>query len=104
MDGARRRFREVTATLALNKPSSILSLFALFNEPLSIRDVVKPLGLLLIGALDEEKLIRPLHTSLRDFYLPVATLATWGTSVTYSGNTVPPSPSLRGQPLSNLAL
>jgi len=44
----------------------------LFVERLSIRDIIKPLGSLLDGVLDEEKPIRPLHTSFRDFLLDQA--------------------------------
>jgi len=69
-DGARHRFQEVMAVvLSLNEPQSITSLSTLFVERLSIRDIVKPLGSLLDGVLNEEKPIRPLHTSFRDFLL-----------------------------------
>jgi len=72
-DGAQRRFREVMAVvLSLNEPLSVISLSALFVERLSVREVVKPLGSLLDGVLDEEKPIRPLHTSFRDFLLDEA--------------------------------
>ena len=72
-DGAQRRFREVMAiVLSLNEPQSITSLSALFVECLSVREVIKPLGSLLDGVLDEEKPIRPLHSSFRDFLLDPA--------------------------------
>ena len=70
---AQRHFREVMAViLALNEPLSITSLSALFLGRLNIRDIIKPLGSLLDGVLDEEKPIRPLHTSFRDFLLDQA--------------------------------
>ena len=73
LDGARRRFREVMAVvLALNEPLSITSLSTLFVGRLNIRDIIQPLRSLLDGALDEEKPIRPLHTSFRDFLLAEA--------------------------------
>ncbi|KAN0094924.1 hypothetical protein V8E55_003211 [Tylopilus felleus] len=73
LDGARRCFRDVmTIVLALNEPLSISSLSALFRGHLSVRDVIKPLGSLLEGVLNEEKPIRPLHTSFRDFLLDEA--------------------------------
>jgi len=70
LDEAKSDFREVMAViLSLNEPLSITSLSTLFVEHLSVRDIVKPLGSLLDGVLDEEKPIRPLHTSFRDFLL-----------------------------------
>ena len=73
LDVARCDFQEVMAiVLALREPLSITSLSALFVGHLSIRDVIKPLGSLLDGVLDEEKPIRPLHTSFRDFLLDEA--------------------------------
>ena len=70
LDGARRRFQEVMAVvLALHEPLSIKSLSALFIRRLNIRDIIKCLGSLLDGVLDDEKPIRPLHTSFRDFLL-----------------------------------
>ena len=70
LDVARCDFREVMAVvLALNEPLSIVSLSALFVGRLSVRDIIEPLGSLLDGVLDEEKPIRPLHTSFRDFLL-----------------------------------
>ena len=70
LDGARRRFQEVMAVvLALHEPLSIKSLSALFIPRLNIRDIIKCLGSLLDGVLDDEKPIRPLHTSFRDFLL-----------------------------------
>ena len=73
LNGAQRRFREVMAiVLALNEPLSIMSLSALFVGRLSVRDIINPLASLLDGVLDEEKPIRPLHTSFRDFLLDKA--------------------------------
>ena len=73
LDGAKHRFREVMAVvLALNEPLSITSLSALFLGRPNIRNIIKPLGSLLDGVLDEEKPIRPLHTSFRDFLLDQA--------------------------------
>jgi hypothetical protein len=73
LDGAKRRFREVMAVvLALNEPLSLTSLSTLFLGRLNIRDIIKPLGSLLDGVHDEEKPIRPLHTSFRDFLLDQA--------------------------------
>ena len=67
---ARDRFRDVMAVvLALKEPMSLTSLSALFGKDLKARNVIKPLGSLLDGVLDEEKPIRPLHTSFRDFLL-----------------------------------
>jgi hypothetical protein len=70
LDGAQHRFREVMAiVLSLNEPLSITSLSTLFVGHLNVRDIIKPLGSLLDGAFDEERPIRPLHTSFRDFLL-----------------------------------
>ena len=67
---ARDRFREVMAVvMALKEPLSISSLSALFGKDLKVRNIIKPLGSLLDGVLDEETPIRPLHTSFRDFLL-----------------------------------
>jgi hypothetical protein len=67
---ARSDFREVMAVvLSLNEPLSITSLSTLFIGRLSIRDIIEPMGSLLDRVLDEEKPIRPLHTSFRDFLL-----------------------------------
>jgi len=60
------------SVLSLNEPLSITSLSALTVKRLSVREIVKPLGSLLDGVLDEEKPIRPLHTSFRDFLLDPA--------------------------------
>ncbi|KAN0076754.1 hypothetical protein V8E55_010609 [Tylopilus felleus] len=69
-DDTRERFRTVMAIiLALNEPLSISSLSALFGRDLKIRAIIKPMGSLLDGVLDEEKPIRPLHTSFHDFLL-----------------------------------
>ena len=70
LDGTRRRFRDVMAVvLALREPLSIKSLSALSIPQLNVQDIIKPLASLLDGVLDDEKLIRPLHTSFRDFLL-----------------------------------
>ena len=64
------RFREVMAiVLALKEPLSLTSLSALFGEDLKVQSIIKPLGSLLDGILDEEKPICPLHTSFCDFLL-----------------------------------
>ena len=69
-DDTRERFRTVMATvLMLNEPLSLASLTALLGGSLNIRPIIKPMGSLLDGVLDEEKPIRPLHTSFRDFLL-----------------------------------
>ena len=70
MYSARCRFHHVMAIiLSLNEPLSLASLAALFGNTLKAREIVKPLGSLLDGVFDEEKPIRPLHTSFRDFLL-----------------------------------
>ena len=70
LDGARSRFQKVMAVvLALHEPLSINSLSALSIPRLSIREIIKSLGSLLDGVLDDEKPILPLHTSFRDFLL-----------------------------------
>ena len=70
MDDSRDRFCEVMAiVLALKEPLSLTSLSALFGKDLKVRNIIQPLGSLLDGVLDEEKPIRPLHTSFRDFLL-----------------------------------
>ncbi|KAN0086005.1 hypothetical protein V8E55_007139 [Tylopilus felleus] len=70
LDGARPRFQKVMAVvLALHEPLSINSLSALSIPRLNIREIIKSLGSLLDGVLDDEKPIRPLHTSFRDFLL-----------------------------------
>ena len=67
---ARERFRRVMAiVLTLKEPLSLTSLSALFGKDLKAHIIIKPLGSLLDGVLDEEKPIRPLHTSFRDFLL-----------------------------------
>jgi hypothetical protein len=66
---ARDRFREVMGVvLALKEPLSLTSLCALFGKDLKVQIIIKPLGSLLDGVLDEDSPIRPLHTSFRDFY------------------------------------
>jgi len=66
----RERFRTVMAVvLALNEPLSLTSLSALLGGDLNIRAIIKPMGSLLDGVLDEDKPIRPLHSSFRDFLL-----------------------------------
>ena len=75
LDEGRKCFREVMALLlALKEPLSLVSFSALFvsNEDLNVHAVIKPMGSLLDGVLDEEKPIRPLHTSFRDFLLDKA--------------------------------
>ncbi|KAG8219236.1 hypothetical protein J3R82DRAFT_74 [Butyriboletus roseoflavus] len=73
LDDSRQLFREVMAVvLALKEPLSLTSLTALFDKDLIIEDIIKPMGSLLDGVLDEEKPIRPLHTSFRDFLLDEA--------------------------------
>ncbi|KAG9313831.1 WD40-repeat-containing domain protein [Chiua virens] len=70
-DDARESFRELmTIVLSLKEPLPFDSLSALFSADkfLNIRDVMKPMGSLL-DVLDENKPIRPLHTSLCDFLL-----------------------------------
>jgi len=67
---ARDRFRKVMAiVLALEEPLSLGSLSAVVGKDLKVHIIIKPLGSLLDGVLDEEKPIRPLHTSFRDFLL-----------------------------------
>lgn len=81
-DGTQRRFREVMAVvLALKEPLSITSLSALFAGRLSVRNIIKPMGSLLDGVLDEEKPIRPLHTSFRDFLLDEARSSTFHVNI-----------------------
>ena len=68
----RQSFHDVMAViLVLHEPLSLASLTALFhsNEELDIRYIIKPMGSLLDGVLDEDKPIRPLHSSFRDFLL-----------------------------------
>ena len=68
-----RRFHDVMAiVLSLHEPLSLASLDTLFGDSLKVREIIKPLGSLLDGVLDEEKPIRPLHTSFRDFLLDEA--------------------------------
>ncbi|KAF8549975.1 WD40 repeat-like protein, partial [Imleria badia] len=70
LDNTRERFRTVMAiVLALKEPLPLASLSALLSKDLNIRAIIKPLGSLLDGVLGEEKPIRPLHTSFRDFLL-----------------------------------
>jgi len=73
LDNARERFRTVMAiVLALNEPLPLTSLSTLFGGDLNVRAIIKPMGSLLDGVLDEEKPIRLLHTSFRDFLLDEA--------------------------------
>ena len=73
LDSARCRFGDVMAiVLSLNEPLSIASLVALFGSELKVREIIQPLGSLLDGVVDEDKPIRPLHTSFRDFLLDEA--------------------------------
>ena len=69
-DGAQSRFREVMAVvLALREPLPLMSLSALLVGRLKVANIIRPLASLLDGVLDEERPIRPLHTSFRDFLL-----------------------------------
>lgn len=78
LDDARDKFRDVMAVvLALEEPLSLTSLTSLFDGDPRIRDVIKPLGSLLDGILNEQKPIRPLHTSFRDFLLDEARSSTF---------------------------
>ena len=73
LDTSRSHFREVMAVvLALQEPLSMKSLSAIFAGELKFQDIIKPLESLLGGVLDEEKPIRPLHSSFRDFLLDEA--------------------------------
>ena len=73
MDNTLERFRTVMAVvLALHEPLSLTSLSALLGDDLNIRAIIKPMGSLLDGVFDEEKPIRPLHSSFRDFLLDKA--------------------------------
>ena len=68
-------FQDVMAIiLVLHEPLSLASLSNLFhsNKDLDVRYIIKRMGSLLDGVLDEEKPIRPLHTSFRDFLLDEA--------------------------------
>ncbi|KAN0081238.1 Quinonprotein alcohol dehydrogenase-like superfamily [Tylopilus felleus] len=70
LDQSRERFRTMMAiVLVLKEPLSLSSLSSLFGGDLNILAIIKPMGSLLDGVLDEEKPIRPLHTSFRDFLL-----------------------------------
>ena len=70
LDSAQRRFRDIMAiVLSLNEPLSLASLVTLFDGNLKAREIIKPLGSLLDGVFNEDKPIRPLHTSFRDFLL-----------------------------------
>ena len=70
MDDTRERFRTVMAiVLVLYGPLSLSSLSSLFGGDLNVRAVIKPMGSLLDGVYDDEKPVRPLHTSFRDFLL-----------------------------------
>ena len=70
VDVARCRFQDLMAIiLSLHEPLSLASLDTLFCDGLEVREIIKPLGSLLDGVLSEEKPIRPLHTSFRDFLL-----------------------------------
>ena len=68
----RQSFHDVMAVvLALHEPLSLASLSALFysNGDVDVQFIIKAMGSLLDGVLEEEKPIRPLHTSFRDFLL-----------------------------------
>ncbi|KAH0834198.1 hypothetical protein J3R83DRAFT_11510 [Lanmaoa asiatica] len=78
LDNVRHRFREVMAVvLLLKEPLSLTSLSTLFDRDINIRDIIKPMGSLLDGVLSEQKPIRPLHTSFRDFLLDDARSSTF---------------------------
>ena len=78
LDNVQHKFREVMAfVLALKEPLSLTSISALFDGDPNIRDIIKPLGSLLDGAHNEQKPIRPLHTSFRDFLLDDARSSTF---------------------------
>ncbi|KAG6374160.1 hypothetical protein JVT61DRAFT_4810 [Boletus reticuloceps] len=67
---SQRRFRDVmTVILALKEPLPLPSLSTLFGGYLEIQDVIPVLASLLDGVLDEQRPIRPLHPSFRDFLL-----------------------------------
>ena len=75
LDEGQKCFQEVMALLlVLKEPLSLMSLSTLFdsNEDLNVHTVIKPMGLLLDGVLDEEKPIHLLHTSFYDFLLDKA--------------------------------
>ena len=79
-DNTRQSFQDVMAViLALHEPLSLASLSVLFysNEDLDVRFIIKRMGSLLDGVLDEEKPIRPLHASFRDFLLDEARSSTF---------------------------
>ena len=70
LKSARHQFRDVMAVvLALKEPLPLSSLSTLFDDFLNIQDIIPVLVSLLDGVLDEQKPIRPLHTSFRDFLL-----------------------------------
>ena len=70
LDDTQQEFRTVMAiVLALHEPLSLTSLCTLLGGDLDMRAIIKPMGSLLDGVFDEQKPIRPLHTSFRDFLL-----------------------------------
>ncbi|KAG8215380.1 WD40-repeat-containing domain protein [Butyriboletus roseoflavus] len=78
LNDAQHRFREVMAVvLVLKEPLSLTSLSALFDRDTNIQEIIKPMGSLLDGALNEQKPIRPLHTSFGDFLLDDARSSTF---------------------------
>ncbi|KAG9312791.1 hypothetical protein JVU11DRAFT_6205 [Chiua virens] len=73
-DDTRRRFQAVMSIiLALREPLSLSSLLALrpFNSvsDTKVRAILRPMASLLDGVLEDDKPIRPLHASFRDFLL-----------------------------------
>ena len=81
-DVAQSRFREVMAVvLALREPLPLMSLSALFAGRLKVANIFRPLASLLDGVLDEERPIRPLHTSFRDFLLDDTCSSTFHTPI-----------------------
>ena len=71
-DETREYFRDVmVGLLALQEPLSLRSLSALFDsdDDQHVGNIVRAMGLLLDGALDNETPMRPVHMSFRDFLL-----------------------------------
>ena len=81
-NNAQSRFREVMAiVLALREPLPLTSLSALFADRLKVANIIRRLASLLDGVLDEERPIRPLHTSFRDFLLDDTRSSTFHISI-----------------------
>ena len=78
LKSTQREFRDVMAVvLALKEPLPLPSLSTLFGGYLNIRDIISVLASLLDGVLDEQRPIRPLHTSFRDLLLDEARSSTY---------------------------